>query len=142
MFGHAPASSLYVITFSDKFKGTVRGTFQPDSNTQQSTDPIRENITTVHSVSLTTAVESTIEVSIFAVGGTLFYVLIGVGGGAIVLIFNFIIICVLIGFSIRRKRKSRTFTIAATQHPHNGIQMQGRIFLHNNNSTIHFMHRF
>jgi hypothetical protein len=109
----------------------VPGTFQPDSDTQESTGPTGENITVtaVDSVSTTAAVmvESTIEVSIFAIGGTLFYVLIGVGGGAIVLIFNFIIICVLIGFSIRRKRKSRTFTIAATLPPHDGILMRGRI---------------
>ena len=69
-------------------------------------------------------VKSTMEVStgsIFAVGGTLFYTLIGVGGGVIVFIFSFIIMCVLVGSSIQRKRKSHTFTIAATQPPNNGI---------------------
>jgi hypothetical protein len=138
-----------VITFSDKFNGTVPGTLQP-INTQQSTDPTGENITTVDSVStfMAVMVESTIEVSIFAIGGTLFYVLIGVGGGAIVLIFNFIIICVLIGFSIRRKRKSRTFTIAATLPPRNGILMQGRIcciqhsIVNINTIRVHIMCRF
>ena len=77
--------------------------------------------------------ESTTTVSILVIGNTLFYILIGVGGGVIVLIFSFIIICVLIGFSIQRKRKSHTFTVAATLPPNNGI-MQGRIIsqlLHN-----------
>ena len=110
--------------FSVKFNGTVPGA--SNDGTQQSTDPIGENITTTVAV----MVKSTMEVtgSIFAVGGTLFYILIGISGGVIVLIFSFIIIlCVLIGFSIQRKRKSHTFTIAATLPPNNGILMQGRI---------------
>ena len=120
-----------MITFSDKFNSTVSGTIQPDGdNEQRSTDPTEENITTytIDSVSTTVAdmMESTTKVSILAVGGTLFYILIGVGGGIIVLIFSFII-CVLTGFSIRRKRKSHTFTVAATLPTNNGIQMQGRI---------------
>jgi uncharacterized membrane protein len=85
-----------------------------------------DSITTVGSVSTTVAV-SVKSVSIFAVGSTLFYVLIGAGGGVIVLIFCFIIICVLIGFSFRRKKESHTFTIAATQHPLNGVLMQGKM---------------
>jgi hypothetical protein len=125
------ASSLCTITFPDKFNGRVPGTFQPDSdNTQQSTDPTGENITTIDSVSTTVAVsaKSTVEVSIFAVGSTLFYVLIGAGGGVIVLTFSFTIICVLVVFSIQRKRiKLYTFTIAATQPPLNGIQVQGKM---------------
>ena len=54
------------------------GTFPPDNdNIQQSTDPTGEKIT-VDSVSTTMAVmvESTTEISVFAVGSTLFYVLI------------------------------------------------------------------
>ena len=82
--------------------------------------------------------------SVLGIGSTLFYILIGVGGGVIVLIFSFIIICVLIGFSIQRKRKSHTFTIAATLPPNNGILMQGRIIcyiiVHIN--TFHVMCRF
>ena len=118
-----------MITFLDKFNGIVLGTFQPDGdNTQQSTDPTGENITIVDSLSTTVAdmTESTTKVSILAIGSTLFYILIGIGGGVIVLIFSFIIICVLIGYSIQRKRKSHTFIIAATLPPNNGILMQGR----------------
>jgi hypothetical protein len=90
------------LNFSDKFNGTVPGTFQPDSDTQQSTDPTGENITTVDSVSTTVTdmVESTTKVS---VGSTLIYVLIGVSGG---INFSFVIVCILVGFSVRRKRKS------------------------------------
>ena len=105
------------------------GAFQPDSDTQQTTHPTRENIyfaSTTVTVALT--VESTTKISILGIGSTLFYILIGVGGGVIVLLFSFIIIiCVLIGFSIQRKRKSHTFTIAATLPPNNGILMQGSI---------------
>ena len=86
-------------------------------------------------------VESTTKVSI---GNTFFYILIGVGGGVVVLIFSFIIICVLTGFSIQRKRKSHRFTIAATLPPNNGILMQGRIicYIIFHINTIHIMHRF
>ena len=133
-----------MITFLDKFNGTVPRTFQPDGgNEQQSTDSTGENITTVDSVSTTVGdmVESTTNVPIFAVGSTPFYILIGIGGGVIV---SFMIICVLIGFSIQRKRKSHAFTIAATLPPNNGILMQGRIIcyiiVHIN--TFHVMCRF
>ena len=105
------------------------GTFQPDNDTQQSTDPAEEDITvtTVDSVStiIITAIESTTKDSIFAIGGILFYIVIGVGGGIIILTFSFIILCVLIHYSVRRKRKSHTFTTAATLQTHNGIQTQG-----------------
>ena len=110
MFGHAPANAsslniidLCVITFLDKFNGTVPGTFQ--HNIQQSTDPTGENITTVDSVSTTVTVaatmESTIEISVFAVGSTLFYVLI-----CIIIFLSFTVVCALIGLSVQRKRKS------------------------------------
>jgi hypothetical protein len=83
----------------------VLGTFQPDSdNTQQSTDPIGGNITIIESVSTTVTdivdPEPVTKVSIFAV---LVYTLIGVCGG---MFFSFIVVCVLVGFSVRRKRKS------------------------------------
>ena len=72
------------------------------------------------STTVVVMMESTTK-SILAIGSTVFYILIGIGGGVIVLIFSFIIMCALIGFSIQRKRKSHTFTIAATQPPNNGI---------------------
>ena len=105
------------------------GTFQPDNDTQESTDPTEEDITitTVDSVSTTaiTAIESTTKDSIFAIGGTLYYTVIGVGGGIIVLTFSFIIVCILIRYSVQRKRKSHTFTKAVTLQAHNGVQTQG-----------------
>ena len=125
------ALSVDLSFFPDKFNGAVPGTLQSNDDTKQS-DPTGENITTIDSISTTVAdnnnnmVESTTKVSILAIGSTLFYILIGIGGGVIVLIFSFIIICVLIGFSIQRKRKSHTFTMAATLPPNNGILMQGR----------------
>ena len=111
----------------------MSGTCQPDNdNTQQSTDPIEENITattvdsiSAHTVIMAVTVESTTnEVSIFAVGGTLFYTAIGVSG-VIIFSFTIIIACILIGFSVRRKRKSKTFITDTTLDPHNGIQIQG-----------------
>ena len=94
---------MCIISYSDKFNGTVSGICQPDNdNTEQSTDPIEENITattvdsiSAHTVIVTVTVESTTnEVSIFAVGG------------GIIFGFIIIIVCILIGFSVRRKRKS------------------------------------
>ena len=104
------------------------GTFQPaadNDGTQQSTE---EYIATADSVStiVTAEIESTMEVSIFAVGGTLFYIMIGVGGG-IIFSFTIIIVCILISFSVRRKRKSQTSITDTTLDPHNGIQIQGRM---------------
>ena len=123
---------IILITFSDKFNGTVPGTFQPaadDDSTQQSADSTEEYyITTVDSVSTTVTgkLEPTTEVSIFILGGTLFYTTIGVGGG-IIFSFTIIIVCILIGFSVRRKRKSKTSLADTTLEPHNGIQVQGRM---------------
>ena len=63
----------------------------------------------------------------FKVGSVLFYVLIGVAGGIVLLTFSFIIVCVLIGISVRRKRRLHTLvlTTASTLQPHNGLQTQG-----------------
>ena len=97
------------------------GTFQPaaDNDTTQATfDSL--------STSVTATFESTTEVSIFAVGGTFFYIMIGVGGG-ITFSFIIIIVCILIGFSVRRKRKSQTSITDTTLDPHNSIQVQGRM---------------
>ena len=55
---------------------------------------------------------------------------VGVAGGIVFLTFSFIIVCVLIGFSVRRKRKSHTLTTASTPQQHNGTQTQG-IMCHN-----------
>ena len=109
------------------------GTFCPpadddDRHIQYSTDSIEENIATVDTVSTSVmvTVESTTEVSLFAVGGTFFYIMIGVGGG---IIFSFItIICILVGYSVRRKRKStsQTFITDTMLQTNNGI-MQDRV---------------
>ena len=107
----------------------MSGTCQPDNDdTQQSTYPIEENITaatvdsiSAHTVIVTVTVESTTnEVSIFTVGGTLFYIMIAVGEG---IIFGFIIIivCILLGFSVSRKRKSQTFVTDTMLQTNNGM---------------------
>ena len=116
-----------LITFSGKFNGIVPGTFRPpaDDDTQQSTGSTvtEENIhvATVDSVStsVTAEVKSTTEVSIFVVGGTLFYTTIGVSGG---IIFSFIAVCILIGCSVRKKKKSQIFLTGTTLQTNNGIQ--------------------
>ena len=103
------------------------GTFRPpaDDDTQQSTDSTvtEENIhvATVDSVStsVTAEVKSTTEVSIFVVGGTLFYTTIGVSGG---IIFSFIAVCILLGCSVTKKRKSQTFITDPKLQTNNGIQ--------------------
>ena len=116
-------------TSTDKFNDTVFGTlnFQPDDDPTKSnvlsTDPTGINVSTV--VPTVTIIDSTMKISVFAIGGTLFYTVIGVGGGIIVLTFSFITVCVLIRYSLRRKRKSHTFTTAATLQAHNAIQTQG-----------------
>ena len=112
------------------------GTFCPpadddDRRIQYSTDSMKENIATVDTVSTSViaTVESTTDVSIFAVGSTFFYIMIGVaffGGG---IIFSFIIIiCILVGYSVRRKRKptSYTFITDTMLQTNNGI-MQDRV---------------
>ena len=103
----------------------MSGTCQPDNDdTQQSTAATVDSIS-AHTVIMAVTVESTInEVSLFAIGGTLFYATIGVGGG-IIFSFTIIIVCILIGFSVKRKRKSQTFITDTTLDPHNGIQIQG-----------------
>ena len=110
------------------------GTFWPatdnDAALQSTGSTItEENITAVVDFVSTTViveVESTTGVSIFAVGGTLFYIMIAVGGG-IIFSFTIIIVCILIGFSVRRKRKSQTSITDTTLDPHNSIQVQGRM---------------
>ena len=102
------------------------GTFQPatdNHDTQRSSDSTEENVAIDDSVS-TTTIESTTEVSFFAVGGTLFYTAIGVGGG---IFFSFtIIVCMLTGFLVKRKRKLQAFITDTTLDQCNDIQMQGR----------------
>ena len=102
--------------------GTLADT-QPDDNLTEfnRSSALEINMTTIASVSST--VEPTTKVSILIVGSTPFYTVIG--GGIIVLAFSFIIVCVLICYSVQRKRKSHTFTTAATLQAHNGIQTQG-----------------
>ena len=103
------------------------GTFhdQPDNDTNISSDhslTTEINITTF--VSVSTTVESIIKDSVFAIGGALFYTMIGVGGAIITLIFGFMIVCVLIGLSVQRKRKSHTLTVSATLLTHKYIRTQ------------------
>ena len=133
-----------MITFTDKFNGAVSGTFQYDNDTTSmvpsvSSDPTGENITaTTASVWSMTIMVSTVttEISNFTVDGTL---LIGVGGGIIVLLtLSFIIVCVLICFSVQKKRKPHTFTIAARLPTHNGIQTQGIVCYSDHTSIIFF----
>ena len=85
---------------------------------------------------VSTMVESTTKASVFAIGGALFYTVIGVGGAIITLIFGFMIVCVLIGLSVQRKRKSHTLTIAATLLTHNDIHTQGMVY-YINHTDIH-----
>ena len=115
------------------------GTFhdQSGNNTNVSSDhplPTEINMTTF--VSASTTAESTTKDSVFAIGGALFYTVIGVGGAIITLIFGFMIVCVLIGLSVQRKRKSHTLTIAATLLTHNDIRTQGMV-CYINHTDIH-----
>ena len=101
---------------------------QSDNDTNMSSDhplPTEINISTVASVSATA--ESITKVSVFAIGGALFYTVICVGGAIITLIIGFMIVCVLIGLSVQRKRKSHTLTITATLLTHNDIHTQGMV---------------
>ena len=81
------------------------------------------HVTTTAPVS--TASDSTTETFILEVGSVLFYVVVGVSGGIIIFTFSFIIVCVLIRYSVQKKRKSHTFTTATTLQAYNGIQTQG-----------------
>ena len=92
----------------DKFNNTVPGTL-----TDLTESTLIEMNTNINGP-ISTMVESITKVSVFAIGGALFYTVIGVGGAIITLIFGFMIVCVLIGLSVQRKRKSHTLTIAAT----------------------------
>ena len=106
------------------------GTVQTDATTTES-NRTETDVPTMTPVSTTE--ESTIKISI---GGVLFYTVIGVGGAIITLIFSFMIVCVLIGLSVQKKRKSHTLTIAATLQAHNDIHTQGMV-CYINHTDIH-----
>ena len=136
---HGNKVDLCVNVFSDKFNDAVPGTLhdQSDNDTNISSDhPLSTEINITTFVSVSTTVESTTKDSVFAIGGALFYTVIGVGGAIITLIFGFMIVCVLIGLSVQRKRKTRTLTIAATLLTHN---TQGMVYYinHTDNNNIH-----
>ena len=97
---------------------------QPNITTERSA--FSTNIHVTKTAAVPTTENYTTET--FKVGSVLFYVVVGVAGGIIVITFGFIIVCVLIGFSVRRKRKSHTLTTASTLQPHNVIQTQGMIY--------------
>ena len=110
-----------------KFNGTVPGTLIELLDTDLSNNTTeRINIHVTTTAPIPTAVDSTTE-TILEVGSHLFriYVVVGIIGGVVVLIFGFIIVCVLIGLSIRRKKRSYIITVAATLPTQNGIQTQG-----------------
>ena len=114
-----------------KFNNTVPGTlFNNDGSniTIERSDSITfsTNIHVTTSAAVPTTDDSTTET--FKVGSVLFYIVVGVAGGIIVITFGFIIVCVLIGFSVRRKRNSHTLTTASTLQPHNGTQTQGMTY--------------
>ena len=117
------------------------GTFheQSDNDTNVSSDhPLSTEINIATFVSASTTAESTTKDSVFAIGGALFYTVIGVGGAIITLIFSFMIVCVLIGLSVQRKRKSHTLTIAATLLTHNDIYTQGMVrYINHTNICIY-----
>ena len=115
---------MLILSFLVKFNGTVPGTFQLNSDdTQQSTGPTDESVNiSVNSVS-TTVIVTVISVSTGGSVGTLFYILmIGVGGGMIIIVCT----CILIGFSVRRKRKSHTSITDATLQTNNGSYINAR----------------
>ena len=105
-----------------KFNSTVPGTLI-DNDGSKITTEISTFSMNMH-VSTTAAAEGS-STETFEVGSVLFYVVVGVAGGIILLTFSFIIVCVFIGFSVRRKNTSHTLTTASTLQPHNGIQTQG-----------------
>ena len=105
-----------MITFIDKFNFTVSGTLF-DSHDDTTTDSNRPTETKVTTLAQPTMVELTTETPIFVLGGALFYTVVGIAGGIVVFTFGFIIVCVLIGFSVRRNRKSHgTLTTAYITH--------------------------
>ena len=118
-----------------KFNNTVPGTLIDNDGSNLTTEisdlntfskNIKFNVTTTAAV--TVPITEDLATETFKVGSVLFYVVVGVTGGIIVITFGFIIACVLIGFSVRRKRKSHTLTTASTLQPHNVIQTQGMIY--------------
>ena len=117
---------MHIAKFNNTVPGTLIDTYESNITTERSdsiTFSINIHVTTSAAVPATD--DSTTET--FKVGSVLFYIVVGVAGGIIVITIGFIIVCVLIGFSVRRKRKSYTLTIASTLQPHNGTQTQGRI---------------
>ena len=103
--------------------GTFCSPADDDVDTQHSTDSTEKNVATFCTVSIsvtaTSTLESTTEVSSLAAGGTSFYIIFGVGGGIII-----VIVCILIGFYVRRKRKStsKTFITDTMLQINNGTQ--------------------
>ena len=106
-----------------KFNNTVPGTLIDNDGTTEISDS--NTFSTNINVTTTAAIPAIEDSAIVKVGSVLFYVVIGAAGGIILLTFSFIIVCVLIGFSVRRKRKPHTLTTASILQPHNGLQTQG-----------------
>ena len=99
---------------------------QPEANlTEPNGSPALTETNMTTTVSVSTMVEPTANVSVFEVGSVLFYAVIG--GGIVVLAFSFIIVCVLICYSVQRKGKSQTFTTAARLQAQNVIHTQGKV---------------
>ena len=97
----------------------------------------RSNVPMITIPSIPMAIDSTTGTFTLEVGSCLlYYVVLGITAGAVVLTFGFIIVCVLIGFSVQRKRKSHTFTIAATLQVHNDIQTQGMVYYMNHTDIL------
>ena len=111
----------------DKFNNTVPGTLTDLTESNGSSTLIEMN-TNINGL-VSTMAESITKVSVFGIGGALFYTMIGVGGAIITLIFGFMIVCVLTGLSVQRKRKSHTLTVAATLLTHNDIHTQGMVYM-------------
>ena len=125
--GHCNSCTSHLI---DKFNDTVPGTLvhtQPEANSTEPNygSPALTETNGTTTVSVSTMVEPTRNVSIFEVGSTLFYAVIG--GGIVVLAFSFIIVCVLIRYSVQWKGKSQTFTTADRLQAQNAIHTQGKV---------------
>ena len=118
---------MYDLSYTDKFNKTVPGTFADarlnDTESVTSTDASPDkSMTTFTPVTVSTTVEEPPVYSTFVPGSGLFYTVMGISGG-LILIFSFTIVCVLISVSVAMKAKSGRHT--TTTYSHNNLHRLG-----------------
>ena len=103
----------------DKFNFTVQGTLSLD------VDNYNAIVDSVITTSATTTVGTHLPFTPapFEFGSILFFVLVVLGGGMLIITFGSMMFCIAVGFLSNEKRRSNTITAAFTQRHHNSVEI-------------------